>query len=244
MQSAFEATADRRALYRQAALGLAVVAATALVALQLAGLHVSPVNAGLVELLLVLLAGSSYGIRAGVVSAGLGALVFNYFFLTPIFGLGIADPQHIAAVPVFLIAGVIGASLSDSTPMARARETTLPTALVESSVLVSKGIEREEMLEPPLRLDASNRQVFVEGSEVRLTPTEFSLLQLFVENRGRVLTRDTILGSVWGEEYVGDVRILRTYINQLRTKLNDNATAPRFIRTEPGFGYRFVGPGS
>ncbi len=94
----------------------------------------------------------------------------------------------------------------------------------------------------PLRIDLENQQVFVEGREVRLTPTEFALLQLFTENAGRIIRHEVILRSVWGDEYMRDTQILRTYIKQLRSKLNDDSIQPRFIRTEPGLGYRFMQP--
>jgi two-component system KDP operon response regulator KdpE len=57
---------------------------------------------------------------------------------------------------------------------------------------------------------------------------------------GKVLTHPMILRAVWGGEYVQDSALLRTYINQLRAKLGDDPGAPRFIRTDPGVGYRFV----
>jgi two-component system KDP operon response regulator KdpE len=95
-----------------------------------------------------------------------------------------------------------------------------------------------------LMLDLERRTVHVDGHEVHLTPTEYSLLKYLASNAGRVLTHPMILRAVWGEEYAQDTQSLRTYINQLRAKLGDDAAAPRFIRTEPGIGYRFVEPES
>ena len=92
-----------------------------------------------------------------------------------------------------------------------------------------------------VKVDLASHQVFIEGEEVRLSPTEFELLRFFVENAGRVLRHDAILTRIWGEEYSSDTQILRTYIKQLRSKLKDDSTDPRFIRTEPGLGYRFLG---
>ncbi|MBI2723548.1 MAG: response regulator transcription factor [Chloroflexi bacterium] len=91
-----------------------------------------------------------------------------------------------------------------------------------------------------LRLDLDRRDVSVDGTQVHLTPTEYNLLKYFVTNAGRVLTHPMILRSVWGNEYADDTQNLRTYVNQLRSKLSDDAASPRFIRTEPGVGYRFV----
>ena len=94
-----------------------------------------------------------------------------------------------------------------------------------------------------LWIDYERRRVFLEGTEVRLTPTEFSLLRLLTENAGRVLRHPAILQAIWGPGYESDTQILRTFINQLRMKLNDPRQNPRFIRTEPGVGYRFLIPG-
>ncbi len=232
----------KRAVYRQTALGLCAVVAIGLVLLQLADLRISAVNAGLVDVLLVLMVGSAFGIWAGLLVATLAAVIFNYFFLDPIFGFGLSNLQHIAAVPVLYLAAIIGASLQEGEPDRQTgRVWQSETAVALEPLLESMPLEQVEL---GLSLDLLNYRIFLDGSEVHLTPTEFSLLQLFVSNPDRILTRETILSSVWGQEYVADVRILRTYINQLRTKLHDHASAPRFIRTEPGFGYRFVGPKS
>ncbi len=93
-----------------------------------------------------------------------------------------------------------------------------------------------------LSMDLETRDVRLAGAEVRLTPTEFSLLKYLATNAGRVLTHPMILRAVWGAEYADDPQVLRTYINQLRAKLGDDAGAPRFIRTDPGVGYRFLDP--
>ena len=84
------------------------------------------------------------------------------------------------------------------------------------------------------------RRVRLDGDEVHLTPTEYSLLKYLATNAGKVLTHPMILRAVWGAEYADDTHVLRTYINQLRAKLGDDPAAPRFIRTDPGVGYRFA----
>lgn len=92
-----------------------------------------------------------------------------------------------------------------------------------------------------LLIDVATRVVRLSGREVHLTPTEYNLLKYLATNAGRVLTQPMILRAVWGVEYGNDSAVLRTYINQLRSKLGDDAAKPRFIRTDPGVGYRFVG---
>jgi two-component system KDP operon response regulator KdpE len=91
-----------------------------------------------------------------------------------------------------------------------------------------------------LAIALERRVVTLDGSEVRLTPTEYSLLKYLAMNAGKVLTHAMILREVWGAEYADDTHVLRTCVNQLRTKLSDDAAGPRFIRTDPGVGYRFI----
>jgi len=93
-----------------------------------------------------------------------------------------------------------------------------------------------------LAIDLARRGVTIAGEEVHLTPTEYSLLKYLATNAGRVLTHPMILRSVWGAEYAADTHVLRTYINQLRAKLHDDPSAPRYIHTDPGVGYRFLEP--
>jgi two-component system KDP operon response regulator KdpE len=93
-----------------------------------------------------------------------------------------------------------------------------------------------------LAIDLERRLVTLDGEELRLTPTEYSLLKYLATSAGKVLTHPMILRTVWGAEYGEDTHVLRTYVNQLRTKLGDDPSRPRFIRTESGIGYRFLEP--
>jgi two-component system KDP operon response regulator KdpE len=88
-----------------------------------------------------------------------------------------------------------------------------------------------------LTVDLERRRVKAGDSEVHLTPTEYSLLKYLASNAGKVLTHPMILRAVWGNEYATESHLLRTYVNQLRGKLGE-----RYIRTEPGVGYRFAEP--
>jgi two-component system, OmpR family, KDP operon response regulator KdpE len=83
------------------------------------------------------------------------------------------------------------------------------------------------------------RRLVTRGSEVvKLTPTEYALLRLMIQHAGKVLTHQQILKAVWGPEYVHETHYLRVYFAQLRQKLEDDPTRPRFLLTEPGVGYR------
>ena len=91
-----------------------------------------------------------------------------------------------------------------------------------------------------LEIDLAGHVVRLRGAEVRLSPTEFSVLKQLVANAGKVLTPRMLLQSIWGPEYGGEAEYLRVYINRLRQKLEPDPTSPRYLLTEPGVGYRFV----
>ena len=78
------------------------------------------------------------------------------------------------------------------------------------------------------------------GEEVKLTATEYSLLRLFVQHAGKVLTHHQILREVWGPNYVEQTHYLRVYLAHLREKLEANPAQPELLITEPGVGYRLV----
>jgi two-component system, OmpR family, KDP operon response regulator KdpE len=77
------------------------------------------------------------------------------------------------------------------------------------------------------------------AASVRLTPTEWRLLELFLKNPGKLLTRQMLLGEVWGPYHANDAGYLRLYVAQLRRKLEPVPSEPRYFLTEPGMGYRF-----
>ena len=84
------------------------------------------------------------------------------------------------------------------------------------------------------------RVVKRKGEEVKLTATEYSLLRLFVQHAGKVLTHRQILREVWGPNYVEQTHYLRVYLAHLREKLEANPAQPELLITEPGVGYRLV----
>jgi two-component system KDP operon response regulator KdpE len=91
-----------------------------------------------------------------------------------------------------------------------------------------------------LRIDFDRREIWVEGRQVALRPTEFRLLYHLVQNAGRIITHDQLLAKVWGYEYREETHYLRLYINYLRQKMEKDPAHPEYILTERGVGYRFV----
>lgn len=90
-----------------------------------------------------------------------------------------------------------------------------------------------------LKVDLARHLVFKDGEELKLTKTEFSLLQYLIQNSGRVVTYSLLLSQVWGPEYECDTQTLRVHIGNLRKKIEEDPNRPHFILTEPGVGYRF-----
>lgn len=88
-------------------------------------------------------------------------------------------------------------------------------------------------------MDLNSRIVTKSGRELELTQVEFQIMELFFENSGVALDRDTILNRVWGENYYGDVKIVDVNIRRLRMKVEDEPSDPRHIVTVWGFGYRW-----
>jgi two-component system KDP operon response regulator KdpE len=88
-------------------------------------------------------------------------------------------------------------------------------------------------------VDLSARRVVRDGADVRLTPTEWHLLEMLVRNPDKLLSQRQLLQEIWGPRYESETNYLRVYIAQLRAKLEPNPAKPRYLITEPGMGYRF-----
>ncbi len=88
-------------------------------------------------------------------------------------------------------------------------------------------------------VDLAAKRVTTEVGPIRLTPTEWHLLELLIRNPGKLVSRQQLLTEVWGPAYVKETNYLRVYMAQLRQKLEDDPSHPRHIITEPGMGYRF-----
>ena len=90
-----------------------------------------------------------------------------------------------------------------------------------------------------LELEFESRRVFIDGKETNLTAKEFDLLELFMENPGKVYSREKLLDTVWGYDYPGDVRTVDVHVRRLREKIEENPSDPKYIFTKWGVGYYF-----
>src|SRR6266511_1894720 len=111
----------------------------------------------------------------------------------------------------------------------RAGQAQAPT---DASVIEAAGI----------RLDQERHEVTVRGDAVSLPLKEFELLEILMENRNRVLTRQTLIDRVWGLDYVGDTKTLDVHVKRLRAKVEDDPAHPRRIVTIRGVGYKYEKP--
>ena len=101
--------------------------------------------------------------------------------------------------------------------------------------------EENIFIKDNLNIDFSKRIVMKNNIEIKLTPTEYSILSILVKNSGKVVTQTHLLKEIWGPNLIEETQYLRIYIMQLRRKVENDSSNPEFIITEPGVGYRFIG---
>ena len=115
--------------------------------------------------------------------------------------------------------------------LARLRAALRRAAPSEEEATVSIG---------DLEIDLADRRVRRRGTDVRLTPTEWHLIEVLAKNQGRLVTQRQLLQAVWGPAYEGNANYLRVYMAQIRRKLEQDTSHPRHFVTEPGMGYRLL----
>lgn len=91
----------------------------------------------------------------------------------------------------------------------------------------------------PFKLDLYSKSFYKEGKEIELTPTELSIITIFMSNPGRAFSRNELLDMTWGTDFEGDIKIVDVNIRRLRAKIEDNSSKPKYIETVWGTGYRW-----
>jgi two-component system, OmpR family, KDP operon response regulator KdpE len=91
-----------------------------------------------------------------------------------------------------------------------------------------------------LKVDLTRREVKLDGKSISLTPTEYDVLRVLIQNAGKVLTHQQIIQLVWGSNYEADSHLLRVNISNLRRKIETDPSRPRYVITESGIGYRLI----
>lgn len=105
----------------------------------------------------------------------------------------------------------------------------LTTHLVKEEVIYS-GI---------FKIDLGERKFFMNDKEIELTPKEFEILEIFMENKGVSLSRDAILSAIWGKNYFGDLKVVDVNIRRIRKKIEKDPAKPIYLKTVWGYGYRW-----
>ncbi len=126
---------------------------------------------------------------------------------------------------------------------------TKPFSVAELTARVDALVRRmgfrsaaaEVLQSGPFTLDLRARELKKNDHRVDLTQVEYSLMKTFLQNKGRALDREELLGQVWGKNYSGELKIVDVNIRRLRIKVEDNPASPRYIVTVRGFGYMWEG---
>lgn len=124
---------------------------------------------------------------------------------------------------------------------------TKPFSVRELLARVKAVLRRVSIVEPEnniltfgdLVADFDKREILIKDKKLDLTLKEFELLEILIRNKGKILTRDTLLDKIWGYEYIGETRTVDVHIRYLRKKVEDDDKHPKFIETIRGVGYRF-----
>ncbi|MDZ4767518.1 MAG: response regulator transcription factor [Chloroflexota bacterium] len=111
------------------------------------------------------------------------------------------------------------------------RRADMPSSSPDESIL---------RIDSRLSVDFNRREVIIDNERVKLRPTEYRLLYHLIENAGWTVSHDQLLAKVWGYEYRDEAHYVRLYINYLRSKIEEDASHPKYILTERGVGYRFI----
>ena len=120
-----------------------------------------------------------------------------------------------------------------------------PTELTLRIKSIERRLEPEEVkdsnliIDPPFKIDSYSRKFYKDDVELELTPTEYQIIKIFMTNPGKAMTRDEILRLVWGDDFLGDSKIVDVNIRRLRSKIETNPAKPNYIETVWGTGYRW-----
>lgn len=120
------------------------------------------------------------------------------------------------------------------------KELVLRIASLKRRV-ISEDDEKEVIESAPFRMDFYSRLFYKDNHAIDLTPTEFSLMHIFLTNPDRAFSRSELLEAVWGKEYMGETKIVDVNIRRLRAKIESNPSKPTYLETVWGVGYRMKG---
>ena len=120
-------------------------------------------------------------------------------------------------------------------------ELTLRIKSLERRLEPEEEIDENYIIQEPFKLDYYQRKFYKNDEEIELTPTEYQIMKIFMENPKKAMNRDEILKIVWGNDFIGDSKIVDVNIRRLRAKIEENPAKPEYIETVWGLGYRWQG---
>jgi len=107
-------------------------------------------------------------------------------------------------------------------------------------IYIGKDAKRkDELRSGPFRIEAYSQKVYKDNLEIELTPKEYQLIKLFMQNPGKLFSRNELLDRIWGPDFIGDLKIIDVNIRRLRKRIEDDPSSPKYIETVWGIGYRW-----
>ncbi|MGO5064721.1 response regulator transcription factor [Clostridium sporogenes] len=118
-------------------------------------------------------------------------------------------------------------------------ELTLRIKAILRRVNAVKEIDNNIITGGPFKIDIYSKKIYKDEKEIDITPTEYLLMKIFIENPGKAFNRDELLDLVWGYDFMGDSKIVDVNVRRLRSKIEEKPSEPKFIKTVWGTGYRW-----
>lgn len=120
-------------------------------------------------------------------------------------------------------------------------EVVLRVKAILRRIEKNADIKSNEIVNGPFVINLYSQKITKDGVEIELTPKEYLIMKTFIENPNKAFSRDELLNSIWGYNFFGDPKIIDVNIRRLRSKIEENASEPKFIETIWGIGYRWKG---
>lgn len=120
-------------------------------------------------------------------------------------------------------------------------EVVLRVKAILRRIEKNSDVKSNEIVNGPFVINLYSQKITKDGVEIELTPKEYLIMKTFIENPNKAFSRDELLNSIWGYNFFGDPKIIDVNIRRLRSKIEENASEPKFIETIWGIGYRWKG---